>query len=500
MPGTPPRPPRWPPAPDRPRRAARRRAASLTLGVAVLLVTSGLLLALAPAHPEPLPDQPRSAGFDWTARRPPRPNPNLLAIGVTHGQYSIDDWGDDDARASAMRVLGATATYQNQHIFGWGALNPQPRPGVYEWTSLDRRMRLVRYTGGTPVITLCCAPDWMKGGRPGETDWTRLHAAPRPEHYRDFAQLAVAVAKRYPQVRHFLVWNEMKGFWDNLQNRWDYEAYTRFYNIVYDALKKAVPGVKVGGPYVVVDVWGDPTAGGRPSMLAGGCGTVDRRSLDVIDYWLRNKHGADFLAVDGGVVTRDSGQVASTTVATAMFGAVTRWLRQRTDLPIWWSEFHVGYAEMLGQQQLVAGAVAALLHMTDERAAVALVWQPERLAEQEYRGPPTLWTSTQSAGGGRPLPLAEALAWMQRLLADPEPADAVSWPVPEVGVLHGRHGLLVVSTAGRSVEVRVRGLHLRLAPYEVRYAPLPDTAPPPAPAWWTPALDECLSEQAKPAS
>ncbi|HET8661276.1 MAG TPA: hypothetical protein VFM55_20040, partial [Micromonosporaceae bacterium] len=214
MSGTPPRPPRWPPAPRR-RQRRRRRAASLTLGVAVLLITSGLLLALAPAQPQQGPDRPATGGFDWTTRRPPRPNPDLLAVGVTHGQYSVDDWGDDDARASAMRVLGATATYQNQHIFGWGALNPQPRPGVYEWTSLDRRMRLVRSTGGTPVITLCCAPDWMKGGRPGETDWTRLHAAPRPEHYRDFAQLAVAVAKRYPQVRHFLVWNEMKGFWDN---------------------------------------------------------------------------------------------------------------------------------------------------------------------------------------------------------------------------------------------------------------------------------------------
>lgn len=493
------RPRRWPSTP-RPPRPAARRSAPLTLAVTVLLLISGLLLALAPAQPERGADQPDTTSYDWSAQRVLRPNPKSLAVGVTHTQYSIDDWGDDEARASATSVLRATATYQNQHIFGWGALNPEPRPGQFDWASLDRRMQLIRTTGGIPVITLCCAPDWMKGGKPGETDWTRLHVAPRPEHYRDFAQLAVAVARRYPQVRHFLVWNEMKGFWDNNLNRWDYEAYTNLYNTVYDALKKAVPGVAVGGPYVVVDVWADRAAGGRPSTLTGDCGTVDRRSLDVLDYWLRNKHGADFVAIDGGAVTRDGGQISSTTVSTAVFGAITRWLRQHTKLPVWWSEFHVGQAENLGQRPLVASSVAALLHMADEGASVALVWQPERLPEEGDRRAPALWTSPQSAGGGRPLALAGALAWMQRMLADLDTGDPVSWPVPDVGVLHGRRELLVVNTADREVEVRVRGLRLRLAQYEVRHVPLPEDAPPAAPAWWTPALDQCLREQPQPVS
>ncbi|OLT10047.1 hypothetical protein BJF78_29420 [Pseudonocardia sp. CNS-139] len=63
-------------------------------------------------------------------------------------------------------------------------------------------------------MTLCCAPDWMKGGEPGETDWSRIEVAPDPAHYADFAALAVDVARRYPQVRHFVVWNELKGFFD----------------------------------------------------------------------------------------------------------------------------------------------------------------------------------------------------------------------------------------------------------------------------------------------
>ncbi|MFC7762176.1 hypothetical protein ACFQY4_32160 [Catellatospora bangladeshensis] len=194
-------------------------------------------------------------------------------MGVTHAQYSIDGWSNAEARASAKAVLTATATYQNQHIMGWGALNPQPRPGVYDWSSLDKRMALIRSTGGTPVITLCCAPDWMKGGQAGETDWKRLEAAPDRRHYRDFAELAAAVARRYPDVTHYQVWNELKGFWDEKSNRWDAAAYTDLYNAVYDALKAVDPAIAVGGPYVVLDTWSGGRAGGHASCLAGDWGS-----------------------------------------------------------------------------------------------------------------------------------------------------------------------------------------------------------------------------------
>jgi hypothetical protein len=466
--------------------------------VAILFAASGLVLlngGSPPVNPTP---EPGASGYDWAAPQRHHPNPDSLAVGVTHAQYSVDAWGNQSAVESARQVLTATATYQNQHIFGWGTLNPEPAPGVYNWTSLDQRMELIRSTGGTPVITLCCAPDWMKGGRAGETDWNRLHAAPLPEHYADFAALAVAVAHRYPDVRHFLVWNEMKGFWDGARNRWDYESYTRLYNIVYDALKAADPGVAVGGPYVVVEAWTSPEAGGFPSAVTGACGTVDRRGLDVLDYWLRHKRGADFVAVDGSVVTRDAGPLASTRVSSSVFGAITRWLRHRTTLPIWWSEFHVGEAGSDGQQRLVASAVAALLYMADEGASVALYWQPQHGADQAHGvGSPALWSSTEVTGGGSPQALAEAFARMQQVLAKPD-GDLVSWPLPEVGVLHGREELLVVNTAEREVTVRIQGVPLVMAPYEVRYLRLPPGTAPGPPEWWRPAVDECLHEQPQP--
>ncbi|MGN9912919.1 hypothetical protein ACTMTJ_35820 [Phytohabitans sp. LJ34] len=424
----------------------------------VVVGTAGLaaLLALT-ALPPRQESAPVVSGYDWAAPAGHRPHPSGFAVGVTHTQYSIDDWGDEAAIDSARGVLRAAATYQNQHLFGWGALNPEPAPGVYDWESLDRRMELIRATGGTPVLTLCCAPDWMKGGRAGETDWNRLHTAPLPEHYGDFADLAVRAAERYPDVRHFQVWNELKGFWDDAAERWDYEAYTRLYNTVYDALKRRDPGLSVGGPYVVVETWASRSAGGHPSVLSGQWGTVDQRSLDVLGYWLRYKHGADFVAVDAGMVTRDEGPLSrDARVNTAVFGAVTAWLRQITPLPVWWSEFHVGRADSGGQPRLLATAVTALLHMAEQGAAVALVWQPQRGAEEAHGvRPPALWSSTEVAGGGRPLAFAEALAWMQEVLADPA-ATPVAWPAPHVGRLNGRTGSVAVDT---------------LPPYEVRYVP-----------------------------
>jgi hypothetical protein len=146
---------------------------------------------------------------------------NRLALGVTHTQHSFDAWGDPLAVASGRALLRDASVYQNQHLMGWGALNPEPAPGVFNWDSLDRRVQLMRDTGAVGVITLCCAPDWMKGGQAGATDWSALTTAPLPEHYRDFAELARQVALRYPDVKYFQVWNELKGFWNDAENRWN---------------------------------------------------------------------------------------------------------------------------------------------------------------------------------------------------------------------------------------------------------------------------------------
>lgn len=87
---------------------------------------------------------------------------SALGWGFTHTQYSADT-GADDAVARARDLLSGQSLPQNQALMGWGAGNPEPSPGTYDFSDLDRRVAFIRSTGATPVITLCCAPDWMKG-------------------------------------------------------------------------------------------------------------------------------------------------------------------------------------------------------------------------------------------------------------------------------------------------------------------------------------------------
>jgi hypothetical protein len=328
-------------------------------------------------------------------------------FGMTHTQHSADGWGDPVAVKSATAIATALGGLQDQAIMGWGVGNPEPRPGIFDFTSLDRRIRFIRSTGATPVITLCGAPDWMKGGTPGVTDWSNINVAPTTPHFDDFAKLASAVARRYPDVVHFMVWNELKGFYDRARNRWDYERYTALYNKVYDALKAVNPSIRVGGPYAVIDSWSSRAVASNPAEVQGPWGVLDQRSLDVVDYWLAHAHGADFLAVDAAATPRDAPQAVDPRVAVQKFAAVDRWLRQRTNLPIWWAEFYVQPAGIMwSPARQSAMVMRALRSMRASGAEAALLWQPEAAPEGNPRG---LWTSTAVRGGGRPLPLATAI-------------------------------------------------------------------------------------------
>ena len=223
-----------------PRRARPRWTAAVTVVLAVVLAAAGAACTSA-APPADIatvgPDAP-TGQWRWT------PQADRLQLGVTHTRRSLDPDEPDAARHRGVAILGDHgAVWQNHHLMGFGTLNPEPAPGAYDWESLDRRMRLTDETGGRVTLTLCCAPDWMKGGAPGTTDWTRLEDDPLPEHFADFAALAAAAVQRYPQVERVLVWNELKGFYRTDLNRWDQEGYTALYNAVYRAVKAVRPDV-----------------------------------------------------------------------------------------------------------------------------------------------------------------------------------------------------------------------------------------------------------------
>jgi hypothetical protein len=399
--------------------------------------------------------------------------------GFTHTQFSADE----GSRAAVERVekrLGERPLPQIQHIMGWGAGNPEPVEGRYDFEEMDRRIDFVRATGGTPVVTLCCAPDWMKGGKSGagDTDWSQssLETAPEPEHFQDFADLAATVARRYPDVRHFVVWNEFKGFWNDAEARWDYEGYTRLYNLVYKALKKVDKDLMVGGPYLVMDSLDPRQKQDASTSLKGPWGAMDQRILDAFDYWDKNRAGADFVVVDGSSYTADDELLPDEFAATEKFTAVSEWVRQRSPgLPLWWAEYYVEPADAnddrrgWSENRRVAVQAAGLIGMAKGGATSAFYWNPE---EKSGECPGCLWTPTDTSDGGRALPMYDLLARFGAEFPPGTKYETVTVAAddrPNVRVLADDDAVLVVNTLDRKISAKIDGRRFEMGAYEVRW-------------------------------
>ncbi|MFF9329266.1 xylan 1,4-beta-xylosidase [Streptomyces sp. NPDC014776] len=452
--------------------------ALLGVGAAALALILTLITTL-PGGGGTAGTTPDGAKVHGTPARPTgRPVPDV-GWGFTHTQFSADQ-GSPSAVSRVEDRLKESRLPQNQALMGWGADNPEPVEGRYDFGAFDRRVDFMRASGATPVITLCCAPDWMKGGTPGadRTDWSRtaLETAPRPEHYADFAALAATVARRYPDVRHYLVWNEFKGFWNDRRARWDHEGYTRLYNLVYAALKKVDPDIMVGGPYLVMDSL-DPRAAEASATFRGPWGAMDQRVLDAFTYWNRHKAGADFVVVDGSSYTNDDELLPDAFAATDKFTAVSRWVRQQTGgLPLWWAEYYVEPADgnderkAWPEQRRVAVQAAGMIALARGGASSAFYWNPEK--EQGTACPGCLWTPTGTESGGAALPLYDLLARFSR--AFPPGTRYATVPVapddvPHVRVLASDRTVLVVNTLDRPISAQVDGRRFDLPAYGLKW-------------------------------
>ncbi|WP_327090107.1 xylan 1,4-beta-xylosidase [Nonomuraea sp. NBC_01738] len=402
-----------------------------------------------PSSPPPTLEQPPPLQ-DW-----PR-------WGVTHTQYSADNV-QAEVTDQARGLLARVPMLQNQHIMGWGVGNPEPSPGQYAFRDLNRRLQFMASSKSVPIITLCCAPDWMKGGQPGRTDWSKNHTvAPKKRNFDDFAKLAARVARQYPTVKHYMVWNEFKGFWDPGSNRWDAEGYTEMYNKVYTALKKVNKDIKVGGPYIPIE----SNARKDASEISGAWGTVDQRALDAIEYWIENKKGADFVVVDGASMTNDKGNTPDDFAALGKFGAITTWLRQKTgDLPVWWAEWYVE-PENSGWTEDKRTAVQAATMMEFARTGVttALYWNPQPKDAGDCPG--CVWTPDE----GREMPMAGLLSGFTRWFPAGVQLAQVASSDARVKVLAQERQAVMVNTADAQVTTTVDGKQVTLRPYEIKWA------------------------------
>ncbi|MEW9548266.1 xylan 1,4-beta-xylosidase [Nonomuraea sp. NPDC050783] len=399
-----------------------------------------------------------------TAAKPPAVDPGWPRWGFTHTGISANNINPRFERTVAQ-ALSRTPMLQNQHIMGFGALNPQPRRDEYFWEDLDSRTTFTKESGGTQIITLCCAPDWMKGGPEGQPSlegWGHLEDAPYPEHFDDYAKLAATVAERYPDVEYFMVWNEFKGFWPNHSRPADYKGYTQLYNKVYDAVKAVRPDAKVGGPYLGFD----SNKGGH-SELRGDWGVINQNVLDAFTYWFENKKGADFIVVDGASPTDAHELLPDEFGALGKFSAVTQWLRKKTgNMPIWWSEWYFEPEDgtVWPENKRLAVQAASMMEFVRSGAATALYWNP-----QAKSGPckGCMWDPRTGEPLGTQRLIGDFATWFP---AGAE-LDDVSSSDPEVRVLAQPERLLLVNTADKRVTTEVDGKEYDLKPYEVKWSP-----------------------------
>ena len=94
-----------------------------------------------------------------------------------------------------------------QYTLDWASIaltrpaNPRdPSDSAYSWPSeLDRAILDAQERGIRVSVLLSRAPSWANGGRGAQ--WA-------PRRPRDMANFAAAAARRYPAVRHWMIWGE----------------------------------------------------------------------------------------------------------------------------------------------------------------------------------------------------------------------------------------------------------------------------------------------------
>ena len=145
---------------------------------------------------------------------------------LEHGPGTLAD------RAARLDRLGFELV---RVTLAWHEL--EPVRGEVDWTRPDRLLGALRAQGLVPVVTIWGAPAWANGGR--SPNWAPIRGA-------SLAAFADAAARRYPFVRHWVIWNEPN------QRRWlrptTPAAYvSRVLNPAYAAIKRVSPRAQVAG-------------------------------------------------------------------------------------------------------------------------------------------------------------------------------------------------------------------------------------------------------------
>ena len=135
----------------------------------------------------------------------------LIALGAPAARAAALEkgfWGpvavDGVSQFPLYEQLGVTI-YQTS--LSWESVAPtrpasarEPTDAAYRWPAeIDEAIAQARARGMKVLIMLIRTPPWANGGRSGEY---------APDRAADFADFARAAARRYPGVRHWMIWGE----------------------------------------------------------------------------------------------------------------------------------------------------------------------------------------------------------------------------------------------------------------------------------------------------
>ena len=159
------------------------------------------------------------------------------------GQGGLSDQPMIDNRVEQIRQLHP----QTIHVFLQEYFNLYPAHHKYHWDTLDKTMEAIRATGARPVVSLCIKPRVLYPQVKDDiTD---------PTEYAEWEELVYQVVKHCNQERKYGI-----EYWI-LTNEADIgepggvpfkfltpESYLRYYQHTANAIHRADPGAKVGGP------------------------------------------------------------------------------------------------------------------------------------------------------------------------------------------------------------------------------------------------------------
>jgi hypothetical protein len=318
---------------------------------------------------------------------------SVYQCGCTYIQETLEGVADplnpasySTAEAQAKALLQGITHVANQHVCNFGAAsNLVPTsgdittPASWNWTSLDRRLKLMYATGATPMLTLGLVPSWMRPGGSSATDdpWASSEdvadGTATTDHENTMVEMFKQVALRYKPnsawwtalgisnygVTRFQFWNEMKGLFQSssrtytpdpndprgapqnttVTNRMNYVKYVRAFNKVIDAFD-GVFGNRAAytlyGPYPVVEGSGGLSTLGIPNPAIAAYVNSDPwsvRNQAAIEYFFAFAKKVDGICYDYRLMDgEDNGEPAGE----------NRWLRypphQRIRLAKWYGD------------------------------------------------------------------------------------------------------------------------------------------------------------------